>query len=151
MDQLKEIRLSYRKTRSKNLVGKVTTSESAFNILYNSWNLNEIGMLETFKVMYLDNGNNVKGIAVHSQGGITGTMVDIRLIMATALKSLSVSLILSHNHPSGRITPSQADKILTNKIVKAAGYFDIKILDHIIISPYKKYYSFTDFGLLKPC
>ena len=149
MDQLKEIRLSYRKTRSKKSVGKVTSSETAFNIFYDSWNSNEIAMIESFKVMYLDNGNNVKGIAVHSQGGITGTFVDIRLIMATALKSLSVSIILSHNHPSGSLIPSKSDKLLTNKIIKAADYFDISVLDHIIITPEKKYYSFMDFGLIK--
>lgn len=149
MTQLQEIKLSYQKTNSKKLVDKITCSESAFKILYDSWNLDEIGMIETFKVMYLDNGNNVKGIVTHSKGGITGTIVDIRIIMATALKSLSVSLILCHNHPSSELTPSYGDKTLTNKIVKAARYFDIMILDHLIISPNTEYYSFTDSGLLK--
>ena len=144
MYQLKEIRLSYKLSKNRKPIGTIDSSQTAFDILYNSWDLNEIALLETFKVIYLDNSNNVKGIVEHSRGGVTGTLVDIRIIMAAALKSLSVSILLAHNHPSGEVRPSLADKTLTNKIIKAAKYFDISVLDHIIISPEREYFSFRD-------
>lgn len=148
MNQLKEIKLSYRLTKNKKIIGKINSSDSAFEIIYSSWNLNEIGVFETFKVLYLDNANNVKGIATLSSGGITGTLIDVRLIMATALKSLSTCLVLAHNHPSGTLLPSHSDKTITSKIKTAANYFDIKLLDHLIITPNKKFYSFADNYLL---
>lgn len=83
-----------------------------------------------------------------SQGGITSTLIDIRLLFAVILKSLSVAIILTHNHPSGKLEPSDADKKLTNKIKKASKLFDITILDHLIFAPDGDYYSFSDNGIL---
>ena len=80
-------------------------------------------------------------------GGITGTVADPRLILAAAIKSLSVGLVLCHNHPSGNLRPSRADEELTLKIKEAAKYHDIKVLDHIILSS-EGYFSFADEGLL---
>lgn len=96
--------------------------------------------------MLLNNSNKVKGIYELSKGGITGTMVDIRILFAIVLKSLSVGIILSHCHPSGQLKPSEADKNITKKIKQAAQLFDIKVLDHLIIAPNSEYYSFADNG-----
>jgi DNA repair protein RadC len=90
----------------------------------------------------------VKGIYQVSQGGITGTLVDIRILFAVILKSLSVGVILTHNHPSGKLQASQCDKQITTKIKKAAELFDVKLLDHIILMPNGNYYSFADEGIL---
>ena len=83
-----------------------------------------------------------------SRGGITGTMVDLRILFAVMLKSLSTAVILVHNHPSGTLKPSEADKRLTQKIKRAGDLFDIKVLDHLILSPDGGYYSFADHGIL---
>ncbi len=82
-----------------------------------------------------------------SQGGITGTVADPRIILQAALMAGAVSLILPHNHPSGSLTPSRQDDELTKKIKGAATYFDIKVLDHVIITE-EEYYSFADEGIL---
>ena len=104
-------------------------------------------MQEEFKVMLLNRGNKVIGVYEASSGGLTGTVADPRLILAAALKSLAVSIILSHNHPSGNLKPSRADEELTQKIKVAAAYHDIKVMDHIIITS-EGYYSFANEGLL---
>ncbi len=83
-----------------------------------------------------------------SRGGITYTLVDLRLIFGVILKSLSTAVILCHNHPSGTLLPSNPDKDLTRKIKNAAGLFDIKVLDHLILTPGGDYYSFADNGML---
>ena len=83
-----------------------------------------------------------------STGGITGTVVDIRLLLSVALKTAATGIILAHNHPSGNLKPSEADKELTSKIKKASEYMDIKLLDHLIIAPEGKYLSFREDGLL---
>ncbi len=102
---------------------------------------------EVFAVMFLNQANRVKHFEIVSRGGITGTVADPRLILKKALETNSTSLILSHNHPSGSLRPSQADENLTHKLKNAASYFDIRILDHIIVSE-EGYYSFADDGRL---
>jgi len=82
-----------------------------------------------------------------SSGGIAGTSVDLRLVFAAALKANAVSLIMIHNHPSGQITPSEADKQITRKVREAGRILDITMLDHLIITP-ETYYSFVDEGAL---
>ena len=82
-------------------------------------------------------------------GGLTGTIADIRLIMGIALKSLACGSIISHNHPSGNLIPSEADRTLTDKLKKACDIMDIKLYDHIIVSPYEElFFSFADEGLI---
>ncbi len=89
-----------------------------------------------------------KGFYEVSNGGITGTLVDVRILFAVLLKSLTTAVILLHNHPSGTLKPSEADKRLTKKIKKAGELFDIKVLDHLILTPEGDYYSFADNGIL---
>ena len=102
---------------------------------------------EVFAVLFLNQANKIKSFKIMSKGGITGTVADPRIILKQALDEGATSLVLSHNHPSGNLNPSRADQELTQKIKIAASYFDIKILDHIIVSD-EGHYSFADEGLL---
>ena len=102
---------------------------------------------EVFAVMFLNRSNKVNHFQIISEGGITGTVADPRIILKKALEEDAVSLILCHNHPSGSLKPSKADEELTFKIKEAARYFDIKVLDHLIVSD-DGYYSFADEGIL---
>lgn len=102
---------------------------------------------EVFAVLYLNRANRIINFEIISQGGITGTVADPRIILKKALENEAVSLILCHNHPSGNLKPSRADELLTNKIKEAALLLDIRVLDHIIVSD-RGYYSFADEGQL---
>ena len=100
---------------------------------------------EVFAIVFLNQANKVKSFKIISRGGITGTVADPRVILKEALDQGATSIILSHNHPSGNLKPSMVDKELTHKIKIAASYFDIRIMDHIIVSD-EGYYSFADAG-----
>jgi DNA repair protein RadC len=102
---------------------------------------------EVFAVVFLNRANKINHFEVISEGGITGTVADPRVILKKALEEDAVSIILCHNHPSGSLKPSRADEELTSKIKEAAKYFDIKVLDHMIVSD-AGYFSFADEGLL---
>ena len=97
--------------------------------------------------MYLNRANNIIRQELISEGGITGTVADPRIILKKALDHHAVSIILCHNHPSGNLKPSKADEQLTNKIKTAAAFLDIQVMDHIIVSE-EGYYSFADEGLI---
>jgi len=102
---------------------------------------------EVFAVIFLNRANKINHFEIVSKGGITGTVADPRIILKKALEEDAVSVILCHNHPSGSLKPSKADEELTVKIKEAAKYFDIKVIDHIIVSD-NGYYSFADEGIL---
>lgn len=102
---------------------------------------------EVFAVIYLNRSNKINDFKIISEGGITGTVADPRIILKKALEQDAVSIILCHNHPSGSLKPSKADEELTYKIKEAAKYFDIKVLDHLIVGD-DGYYSFADEGIL---
>lgn len=102
---------------------------------------------EVFAVIFLNRANKIKHFQVISSGGMTGTVADPRIILKKALEEEAVSIILCHNHPSGNLKPSKADQEVTEKIKQAAKYFDIQVLDHIIVSN-EGYYSFADEGAI---
>jgi DNA repair protein RadC len=102
---------------------------------------------EVFAVVFLNRANKINHFEIISQGGITGTVADPRIILKKALEEDAVNIILCHNHPSGNLRPSRADEELTLKIKEAVKYFDIRLLDHIIVSG-EGYFSFADEGLL---
>lgn len=102
---------------------------------------------EVFAVMYLNSAQRVNDFQIVSQGGITGTVADPRVILKKALEQNATSIILCHNHPSGSLKPSRADEILTQKIKEAATYLDIKVIDHLIVGD-DGYFSFADEGIL---
>jgi DNA repair protein RadC len=102
---------------------------------------------EVFAILFLNRSNKINHFEIISEGGITGTVADPRIILRKALEEDAVSIILCHNHPSGSLKPSRADEDLTKKIKEASRFFDITVLDHIIVSD-NGYYSFADEGLL---
>jgi DNA repair protein RadC len=122
---------------------KITSSKAVFDILYPI-----IGELphEEFWVLYLNNSNKVIYKAQLSKGGITGTVVDIRLIFKMAFEQNATGLILSHNHPSGKLIASEADLKITKRIKEAGQTFEIQVLDHLIITE-NGYLSFQDEGI----
>ena len=142
-----EVELIYKSKVKASERPLIRSSKDSCQVLRQIWDQNKIELLEEFKVLLLNRGNKVIGVYDVSSGGITGTVADPRLILATAIKALAVSIILSHNHPSGNLKPSRADEEITIKINEAAKYHDIKVLDHIIITA-EEYYSFADEGLL---
>ena len=104
-------------------------------------------MHEVFAVVFLNQSHKIKHFEIVSQGGITATVADPRIILKKALAQDATSIVLCHNHPSGNLQPSRADEELTRKIKEAAAYIDIKVIDHIIVSE-EGYYSFADEGKL---
>ncbi len=102
---------------------------------------------EVFAVVFLNRANKINHYEIVSEGGITGTVVDPRIILKKALEHNAVNIILCHNHPSGSTRPSRADEELTLKIKDAARYLDVKVVDHVIVSE-EGYFSFADEGLL---
>ena len=147
-NKVNEIKVSYKEKIKTSKSDAIKSSEDAAKLLIENWDTDTIGLYESFKVLLLNNSNKIKGVYQLSSGGITGTLVDIRILFAVILKTLSVGVILVHNHPSGKLKPSEADKNLTQKIKKAAKIFDINVLDHLIIVPNGSYFSFSDNGLL---
>ena len=143
---ISEIEISYKPKRANHPV--VKSSNDAYNYLVQFYLEETIALVEQFSVAFLNRANKIIGVQVVSKGGITGTIADPRLIMATALKAAATGIILCHNHPSGNLQASTADIEITKKIQSACNFLDIKLLDHIIISPTGTYLSFTDEGLL---
>ncbi|OIQ21556.1 DNA repair protein RadC [Lacinutrix sp. MedPE-SW] len=142
---LAALELGRRRRGSEALERKtITSSKSVFELMQP-----EIGELphEEFWIIYLNNSNKIIQKNQLSKGGITGTLVDVRLALKIALEVGAVGLILVHNHPSGTLKPSQADKNLTQKLKTAALSLDIKILDHLIITE-NSYFSFADESIL---
>ncbi|NYJ28233.1 RadC family protein [Allomuricauda sp. ARW1Y1] len=146
--QANEIKVSYQGKIQAKYWHKINSSEDAAQLLSAHWDQDTISLHESFKVVLLNNGNKVKGIYEVSKGGITGTLVDLRILFAVILKTVSVGIILAHNHPSSTLKPSEADLKLTKKIKDAAKFFDVQVLDHIILTPDGGYYSFADNGVL---
>ncbi|TNF45041.1 MAG: JAB domain-containing protein [Bacteroidetes bacterium] len=133
-----------RKESDDNNKNKITSSKDAadyFQPLLGDLNHEE------FWIMFLDRGNKIKDSFRISQGGISGTVIDVRIILKAALEKQASSIILCHNHPSGTLQPSDADLKITRKINEAAKIMDISVLDHVIIGD-QKYYSFADEGML---
>jgi DNA repair protein RadC len=123
---------------------KITSSRSVFDVMQPI-----LGDLphEEFWILYLNNSNKIIKKNQLSKGGITGTLVDVRLVLKNALEVGAVALILCHNHPSGTLKPSQADKDITQKLKHAAQSLDISVLDHLIVTE-KAYFSFADENIL---
>ena len=137
--------LSYRRRETnRKTLNKIINSRSVFEIM------NPIlGHLshEEFWVLYLNNSNKILAKTQMSKGGMTGTIVDVRIVMKQALQHSATAIVLVHNHPSGSLHPSKSDTQLTKKFKLAAESLDIKVLDHIIVTE-KDYFSFADESLL---
>lgn len=141
MNTINEIQLIYSHELDNNV--KITSSQTAYEALLSDWNTNTIQLQEEFKVLLLDKANQALGIYSMSKGGVSGTVVDVKLLMAAALKANASGIIVAHNHPSGNLKPSENDIRLTDKIKKASKLLDLTLLDHIIVTN-KEFYSFSD-------
>lgn len=124
---------------------QIMCSRDAYETLKVGWS--EINYRESFKVMFLNRGNRVIGIKEISTGGISGTVVDVRMILQAGLGVNASSMILAHNHPSGQLEASDADMKITRKIKQASEIMDITVLDHVILTD-DTYYSMADEGTL---
>lgn len=126
---------------------KLNSSTEVYEVVKKCFNPDTFLFQEQFIVLMLNNSNKVLGFYPMSIGGLSSTIVDIRLIFSTAIKTLATSIILAHNHPSGSLQPSQADKNITQKVKEAGQLLDIRLLDHLIVTD-ESYFSFADEGEL---
>jgi len=129
------------------LKSKITKSEDAANIFRQIWDADTLEIHESVIVIFLNRQNNTIGWFKVSQGGLSGTIVDNRLILVTALNCLASGIIICHNHPSGNTNPSELDIKVTEKLKQAASLLEINLLDHIILTE-DNYYSMADNGIL---
>jgi DNA repair protein RadC len=125
----------------------IKTSQDAYEIVKQVFDMKKIGLQEQIVVLYLNNNNTVIGSCNLSSGSLTSAIVDLRLILASALKLMATGVLVPHNHPSGKMIASEQDKQLTKKLKTALEQCDIKLLDHIIVSPFDGYLSLKDEGI----
>jgi DNA repair protein RadC len=143
-----EIQLSYHPKVKPSQRPAVTNSREVYQLFFDNWDANRIELQEQFKVMLLNRSSRVLGIVDISTGGIAGTLADPKLIFVTALKAGASSIILAHNHPSGQLTPSQADRSLTRKLTEGGKILEISVFDHVILTA-DSYFSFADEGIME--
>lgn len=146
--KIREVSITYKPKKSVRNKPQINSSQCAYNHLKRFYREDQIGIREEFNVLFLNRANKVIGIYKMSVGGMHGTVVDIRLLFATALKALATGIILSHNHPSGQLKASDADITITANIKKVCQIMEISLLDHLILDPFGGYMSFADEGLL---
>lgn len=139
-----EVSLIYHNTVRPADRQKVTTSRDAFNLLRDIWN-DQIELYESFFVLFLNKANKVLGFRCISTGGVSGTVVDPKAVFQASLLMNASSIIVAHNHPSGLLTPSEADRKITEKLKSAGCFLEITVLDHLIVCD-DSYYSFADEG-----
>jgi len=130
-------------------VNQITSSQDSEKIFRQFWDENALNISEHFNVLLLNRANKPIGIYQHSKGSIDGTTADIIMICLAAVKSLAKGVIVAHNHPSGNLKPSEADKRLTSQLKNALSFFTITLVDSLIITPNDGYYSFTDEGMME--
>ena len=143
--QISEIKVTYSQPDREKTI--IKSSNDAYSIALAYWDINCIEFNEEVKILLLDRANAVLGYYNVSKGGTSGSYVDIKIILSVALKTQASSIMLIHNHPSGKLKPSEADINLTSKLKKACNMIDMVLLDHLIISK-DSYFSFSDEGVL---
>ncbi|MCI0922413.1 JAB domain-containing protein [Sphingobacterium rhinopitheci] len=144
-----ELSLSYKRSLQLNdpQFKQLNSSTKVSNLLREIWDEGQLEVRESFYLLCFSTGLDLLGYQKISEGGLDAVVVDLRLLFSIALLSRATSIVIAHNHPSGTLKPSQADKILTEKIVQAGELFSIRVNDHIILTE-SGYYSFRDEGLL---
>jgi DNA repair protein RadC len=145
--EIAEIELSYKSKVQPSLRPKITSSHEAYEVLKDNWDHSKIEFIEQFQILLMNRANRVLGIYRASSGTTTGCVVDPKSVFVAALKANACAVILAHNHPSGNLTPSQADIDLTKKLVEAGKFLEIQVVDHVILTT-ESYYSFADEGRL---
>ena len=145
--QVSEIKLTYEnKVKAKDRP-RITCAKDAYSVLNSNWS-DQMALLEEFNILLLDRSNRVMAMSNISKGGISGTVVDLKIVFATAIKGRASAIIMAHNHPSANLQPSQADISLTRKFKEAGKILELEVLDHLILSPDGGFYSFANEGML---
>jgi DNA repair protein RadC len=142
---LPEITLKLKKGEA--LKAKIGNSNDAADIFRQVWDKDSLDIYESVIIIFLNRHNNTIGWYKASQGGLSGTIIDNRLILVTALNCLASGIIICHNHPSGNLQPSEADIKVTQKLKDATSLLDIRLLDHIILTE-ESYLSMADEGVI---
>jgi DNA repair protein RadC len=149
MHTYKSHAVTYRLVKERNNnyhQARIRTSREAAEFIRPLYGDN-MGIFEEFHLILLNQANNTIGNVRIGQGGITSTLVDVKLIAKYAIESLATHVILSHNHPSGQLMPSEADKQMTRKVIEGLKILDVRVTDHIIMTE-DSFYSFADEGVL---
>ncbi|TKB97300.1 JAB domain-containing protein [Pedobacter cryotolerans] len=141
--QVAEVQISYHPKFKAQDRPKISQSEQAYQIFIHQWDKGKIELLEQCKVILLNRNNRVLGLAHISQGGVTGTVLDPRVIFSIALKANATSIVIAHNHPSGNLKPSNEDINITKQIVNGGKLLGIIVADHLVITN-DSYYSLAD-------
>lgn len=142
----KSVNYSLKSVKSDFDKKKIITSKDAADYIRQFYG-EDISIYESFFILMLNRSMNTIGWVKISQGGITGTVVDVRIIAKYAVDSLATNIILAHNHPSGNTQPSQEDTAITEKIKQGLKLLDINVSDHVILTE-ESYYSFCDEGII---
>ena len=140
-----EVELSYKNRVPNKERRQVLDSLTAYKILKEIYSDDTIDYRETFKVLYLNRSNQLLGYYTISEGGITETMADVRMILQGALLTNATGIILAHNHPSGSVRPGKEDDRVTKRVAEAAEIMNIRVNDHIILTS-EGFYSYNDEG-----
>jgi DNA repair protein RadC len=144
--KMSEIKIKYSNWKKYAEMPTVSCSKDAATLLRSGWS-DRIEHIEEFVLLCLNRANKVLGYSHICTGGISGCLVDPKVIFQVALKANAVNIILSHSHPSGNKHPSESDRRLTKKVKSAAKLLDVAVLDHIILTT-DDYFSFADEGIL---
>lgn len=142
-----EIQVSYLPNQAMLGIQKITNSKESFNVLWPIFSQDTIHLREEFVILYLNRSHKVLGYFKAFVGGNSSVICDVKIILAVALKGMASSIILSHNHPSGNLSPSEQDLRLTNRVKSACREMDIELLDHLIIGSNGGYTSLADEAL----
>ena len=145
MKRISEIKVSYSNLNRDRV--KVSKSQDIWNVALSNWDLDIIEYQEEIKIILFNRANEVLGIYDLSKGGTASCTLDLKIILAVALKCNAEAIVVLHNHPSGNLKPSEPDKRLTEKLKGVCKLVDLKLLDHLIITK-DSYYSFADKGIL---
>jgi DNA repair protein RadC len=146
-NKVAEVEILYKSKVKASERKQIKSSSDAATIFREAYPDGQIEHRESFYTMYLSRANKVLAIHKTSEGGTTGTVADVKIIMQGAILTNAAAVIICHNHPSGNLNPSEEDKRLTNKIKEAGKILDIQLLDHVILTD-ESYYSFTDEGII---
>lgn len=147
LSRVSEVQLVYRNKVKAALRPRITASSEAYALLMQYWDQGRLELQEEFKVLLLNNALRVLGIYAGFAGGMDSTLADPRLIFVTALKARATGILVAHNHPSGKLKPSEPDFTLTKRLVSAGELLNIDVVDHLIVSA-DGFYSFMDEGVL---
>ena len=141
--QIAEVELVYKNQPNISNRPQINKSSDGYDVLIAAWDENKIGFVEQVNLLLLNRANRVLGVCTISTGGVSGTIIDPKLVFIAALKANASSIIIAHNHPSENTAPSQADRVATKKLTEAGLLLDITLLDHLIVTPHR-FYSFSD-------